>query len=75
MAAAATTLYTMVQVISALHILFCPYLPFSSQQLHGYLALEGDVSQQPWHLQTISPGTQLPSPQPLFPKLEELAKV
>src|SRR5947199_8681524 len=61
--AAGTTIYVMLQVISGLHVLFSPYLPFSSQKLHGYLGLEGDVSQQPWRLETIKPGTQLPTPQ------------
>jgi methionyl-tRNA synthetase len=74
-AAAGTTIYVMLQVISGLHVLLCPYLPFSSQQLHTYLGLEGDVSKESWQLHTIPAGTTLPKPAPLFPKLEEPATV
>ncbi len=74
-ASAGTTIYVMLQVISGLRLLFCPYLPFSSQQLHTYLNLEGDVSKESWQLRTIPAGTPLPKPAPLFPKLEEPATV
>lgn len=73
--AAATTVYVMLQVISGLHILFCPYLPFSSQKLHGYLGFEGDVTTAGWRLHTVPAGVQLSRPTPLFPKLEEPATV
>ncbi|GHO89830.1 hypothetical protein KSZ_78360 [Dictyobacter formicarum] len=69
--AAGTTIYVMLQVISGLRLLFCPYLPFSSQKLHGYLGFEGDVSAQPWQPVEIPAGTTLPKPAPLFPKIEE----
>jgi methionyl-tRNA synthetase len=73
--AAGTTIYVMLQVISALRILFCPYLPFSSQKLHGYLGFEGDVSRMRWHTEEVPAGKTLPTPMPLFPKLEEPAVV
>lgn len=73
--AAGTTMYTMLQVLGALHILFCPYLPFSSQKLHGYLGFEGDVSQEQWQLRAIPAGITLPAPAPLFQKLDEPAIV
>jgi methionyl-tRNA synthetase len=73
--AAATSIYIMLQVISGLRILFCPYLPFSSQKLHGYLGFEGDVSKEHWQLREIPAGTKLPVPTPLFPKLELPATV
>ncbi|WP_338256327.1 methionine--tRNA ligase [Dictyobacter halimunensis] len=69
--AAGTTIYVMLQIISGLRLLFCPYLPFSSQKLHGYLGFEGDVSAQPWQAVEIPAGTTLPKPAPLFPKIEE----
>jgi methionyl-tRNA synthetase len=68
--AAGTTIYVIMQVISGLRILFCPYLPFSSQKLNEYLGIEGDVSQQAWQSQEIPAGITLPKPGPLFPKLE-----
>jgi methionyl-tRNA synthetase len=71
-AGAGTTIYVMLQVLSGLRILFCPYLPFSSQQLHDYLGFAGDVSQANWEPGTVEAGKTLPKPAPLFPKLEEL---
>lgn len=68
---AGTTIYTMIQVISGLHTLLCPYLPFSSQKLHGFLGFEGDVSKTHWHIEQVPAGSKLPKPQPLFPKIEE----
>src|SRR5205085_10541282 len=43
--AAGTTIYVMLQVLSGLHILFSPYLPFSSQKLQHYRGVEGGVSE------------------------------
>lgn len=74
-AAAGTTIYVMLQVISGLRVLFSPYLPFSSEKLHGYLGFEGDTGAMRWHLETVPAGITLPTPSPLFPKLEEPAKV
>lgn len=72
---AGTTIYVMLQVLSGLRILFCPYLPFSSQQLHIYLGFEGEVSQARWENSVVEAGRSLPKPLPLFPKLEALATV
>src|SRR5579875_2540755 len=69
--AAGTTIYVMLQVLSGLRILFCPYLPFSSQKLHDYLGFEGEVSRAPWRSETVPAGRKLQTPLPLFPKLEE----
>ncbi len=41
--AAATTVYVMLGVINSLKILFCPFLPLSSQKLHEYLGYEGSL--------------------------------
>lgn len=73
--AAGTTIYVMLQVISSLRILFSPYLPFSSQKLHGYLGFEGDASKEHWQPREVPAGTKLPTPTPLFPKLEMPATV
>jgi len=72
---AGTTIYVMLQVLSGLRVLFCPYLPFSSQKLHGYLGFTGNVSAVSWRPAPVPAGTKLPTPMPLFPKLEELAAV
>ena len=73
--AAGTTIYVMLQVLSGLHTMFAPYLPFSSQQLHGYLGFEGDVSKTPWRQEPVPSSITLPVPAPLFPKLEEVVEV
>ena len=72
---AATTIYVTLQILSGLHVMLSPYLPFSSQKLHEYLGFEGDVSAGQWHIYEVPAGRALPSPAPLFPKLEELAAV
>jgi methionyl-tRNA synthetase len=72
---AGTTIYVMLQVLSGLHTLFCPYLPSSSQKLHEYLGFEGDVNKAGWKLQEVPAGATLPKPAPLFPKIEEPAAV
>ncbi len=69
--AAGTTIYVMLQVLSGLHTLFSPYLPFSSQQLHEYLGFKGEAAQGQWRLTNVPAGTKLPTPGPLFPKIEE----
>ena len=72
---AATSLWTALQVVSALRVLTAPYLPFSAQQLHEYLGDEGDVHALPWAFRDLPAGRALLPPQPLFRKLddEELA--
>jgi methionyl-tRNA synthetase len=72
---AATSLWTALQVVSALRVLTAPYLPFSAQQLHGYLGDESDVHTLPWSFRELPAERVLPPPQPLFRKLddEELA--
>ncbi len=42
-AAAGTTIYVALQVIDRLKVLLNPFLPFTTQQLHGYLGYEGDI--------------------------------
>ncbi|HEY6541128.1 MAG TPA: class I tRNA ligase family protein, partial [Ktedonobacteraceae bacterium] len=71
-AGAGTTIYVMLQVLSGLHILFWPYLPFSSEKLHHYLGFEGDVTAVHWRPTSVPAGAHLPTPSPLFPKLEEV---
>jgi methionyl-tRNA synthetase len=73
--AAGTTIYVMLQVLSGLHILFAPYLPFSSQKLHGYLGFTDDIKTIGWHIQEIPAVRELPAPAPLFQKLEEPAAI
>jgi len=71
--AAGTSIYVMLQVISGLHTMLSPYLPFSSQKLHEYLGFEGEASQMFWRLERVPAGAILPTPAPLFTKLEGIA--
>jgi methionyl-tRNA synthetase len=68
---AATSLWTALQVISALRVLTAPYLPFSAQQLHEYLGETGSVHDLPWAFVGLPAGRVLPPPQPLFRKLDD----
>lgn len=70
-AAAGTTIYVMLQVLSGLHILMTPFLPFSSQKLHHFLGFKGDVMAAGWQLTNVPTGITLPIPGPLFTKFEE----
>lgn len=66
----ATSLYTALCVINALKVALYPFLPFSSQQIHEYLGLSGEVGKDAWEARRLEPGTLLQQPQPLFKKIE-----
>lgn len=68
---AATSLWTALQVISALRVLAAPYLPFSAQRLHAFLGDAGDVHTLPWAFRELPAGRALPAPEPLFRKLDD----
>ncbi len=69
--AAAAALYTAIKVIAGLRTLFYPFLPFSSEKLHGYLGFEGTVAESGWQLTVPAPGQPLREPAPLFTKLDD----
>ncbi|MBM3172439.1 MAG: methionine--tRNA ligase [Chloroflexi bacterium] len=69
--AAATSVYVVLSVLSALKTIFYPFLPFSSQKLHSYLGFEGKVEDAGWRFKQPVAGQKLPNPEPLFTKLEE----
>lgn len=68
---AARALYTALTVISGLRTAFYPFLPFSSEKLHGFLGYEGSVEADGWKLRYPSPGAALNPPEALFVKLDE----
>jgi methionyl-tRNA synthetase len=70
-AAAGTSLYVAIAIISALRIIFYPFLPFSSQKLHENLGYPGEVQSSGWKIELPIPGQKLAVPQPLFVKLDE----
>ena len=67
--AAATTIWTAVQVVSALRIIFWPTLPFSSEKLAEYL--QEDPRPERWAPKTIEAGTPIGPVQPLFKKIDD----
>ena len=69
----ASALYVAISVISSLKTILYPFLPFSSQKLHRLLGYQGDLVE--WRLETPAPGQKLATPEPLFIKLEDTAKV
>jgi len=66
----ATVVYTAIAAISGLKIAFYPFLPFTSQTLHGYLGNEGPVEAAGWRFHAPDPGRPFAEPQPLFKKLD-----
>ncbi len=70
-AAAGTSLYVAISVLSCLRTVFYPFLPFSSQKLHEYLGYTGNVQDYGWNFTLPPAGQKLVAPQPLFIKLDE----
>ena len=68
--AAARALYTVIGVINALKTALYPYLPFSSERLHGLLGYEGAVQDAGWRFEAPQPGQRLLRPEALFKKLD-----
>jgi methionyl-tRNA synthetase len=69
-AAAARTVWTMLQALNGLKLLFAPYTPFSSQKLHTLLGFSGDVTDCGWSAARVPTGQALPAPTPLFAKFD-----
>ena len=67
---AATIVYTTIQALNGLKVLFAPYVPFSSQKLHELLGFSGEVSREPWEARSVPAGQALPVPAPLFAKFD-----
>jgi methionyl-tRNA synthetase len=70
-AAAGSSLYVAISVLSCLRTVFYPFLPFSSQKLHEYLGYSGNVQDAAWSFCLPPAGQKLTNPQPLFIKLDE----
>ena len=71
--AAATTLWTALATINCLKTALCPFLPFSSERLHGMLGFDGEAQSDGWTWRPdgIEPGRALGRPEHLFEKLDE----
>jgi methionyl-tRNA synthetase len=66
----ATVLHTAITVINALNVALSPYLPFTSQKLHGYLGNEGPINAVGWKRPPSPAGRPLADAKPLFKKLD-----
>jgi methionyl-tRNA synthetase len=66
----ATVIYSALAAINGLKLAFYPYLPFTSQRLHGYLGHEGPIDAGGWHFDMPRPGQPLAKPEPLYRKLD-----
>ncbi|MEX0762986.1 MAG: methionine--tRNA ligase [Dehalococcoidia bacterium] len=69
--AAATTLWTALNVVATLRTVFYPFVPFAAEKTHQMLALEGDPLESGWKRTEIKPGAELGQPVPLFRKLDD----
>lgn len=67
---AAKTLWTALNVISTLRTLFYPFIPFSCDKMHDLLGFDGATATDGWKRRVVEPGSPLPTPKPLFRKLD-----
>jgi len=69
---AATTLYSLNQIVKALGILLEPFLPFTAERIWGLLNLPGSVHEQKWSEveRALASGHVIKKPEPLFRKIE-----
>ncbi len=71
---AATSLSVCIAVINCLKMALFPFLPFSSQRLHEFLGLDGEVEGEQWDydraVAAVRPGADLRAPSPLYTKLD-----
>lgn len=68
--AAGRALYTTIAAIGALRTALYPFIPFSSQKLHGFLGESGAIEECGWRFVAPEAGRPLGQPEPLFKKLE-----
>ncbi len=70
---AARTLWTAMSTVNCLKTALNPFMPGSSQKVHELLGLPGTVEEEGWSWDPhgLKPGSPLPSPKPLFVKLDE----
>lgn len=67
----ATALFVSFSAIACLKTILAPFLPFSSQKLHGQLGFKGEVAAEKWGLHPVPAGQRLGAPETLFAKLDE----
>jgi methionyl-tRNA synthetase len=68
--ACADTLGSLLYLINGLKVLFYPFLPHTSRQLHTLLGFDDELDAHGWGAEQVPAGQKLPKPTPLFVKLE-----
>ena len=70
-----TTLWVALSIINCLKVALYPFLPFSSEKLHGMLGFSDSLAQRGWQwdssLEDLPPGQKMDRPEPLYAKLDE----
>jgi methionyl-tRNA synthetase len=69
-AAAGYTMGSLLDLINALKMLFAPFLPHTSARLHALLGYDDPLEASGWHFEPVPGGRKLPTPVPLFRKLD-----
>ncbi len=69
-AAANHTMGSLLDLMNALKVLFAPFLPHTSAKLHALLGYEGQIEAAGWSFEPVAAGRKLPTPAPLFRKLD-----
>lgn len=67
---AGTSLWVALNIVATLRTVFYPFIPFSSEKIHGLLGFDGDTKSDGWKMRDIEAGRPLPNPTPLFKKLD-----
>jgi len=68
---AASSIFTVIGVISCLKTVLYPFLPFSSERLHHLLGFGGTIEDEGWAFVIPQAGQKLPPPEHLFAKLDD----
>ncbi len=68
--AAEHTIGSVLDLMNALKVLLAPFLPHTSERLHGLLGYTEPLERTGWHFGPVPAGRTLPAPTPLFRKLE-----
>ena len=69
-AAADHTMGSLLDLLNALKMLFGPFLPHTSARLHELLGYQDQLEVRGWAIEPLPAGRKLPTPAPLFRKLE-----
>jgi methionyl-tRNA synthetase len=61
---------SLLDLINAAKMLFAPFLPHTSARLHALLGYDDALEERGWQFEPVPSGRQLPTPTPLFRKLD-----